>query len=45
MGPKDVDGMANSVEPDQTAPKPEQSDLGLHCCPNLPVQKLKNIFH
>ena len=35
---KDADGMANSIGPDQTAPK-EQSDLGLHCfhrsiCPN-----------
>ena len=26
MGPKDADGMADSVDPDQTAP-----DLGLHC--------------
>ena len=25
-----LSGMANSVDPDQTAPK-EQSDLGLHC--------------
>ena len=25
--------MANSVDPDQTAP--EQSDLGLHCLPSL----------
>ena len=25
-----IDGMANSVDPDQTAPK-EQSDLGLGC--------------
>ena len=36
--PKDPDGMANSVDPDQTAPK-EQSDLVLHfllrpICPN-----------
>ena len=29
MCPKDTDGMTNSVDPDQTAPK-EQSDLGLH---------------
>ena len=29
---KDVNGIANSVDPDQTAPK-EQSDLGLHCLP------------
>ena len=30
MRPKDVLRMANSVDPDQTAPKKEQSDLGLH---------------
>ena len=29
MSPNDADGMANSVDPDQTA----QSDLGLHCLP------------
>ena len=29
---KDADGMANSVDPDQTAPC-EQSDLGLLCLP------------
>ena len=28
MHPKDVEEMANSVDPDQ-----EQSDLGLHCLP------------
>ena len=28
--PKDADGMANNVDPDQTAPV-DQSDLGLHC--------------
>ena len=28
MSPKDADEMANSVDPDQTAP-----DLGLHCLP------------
>ena len=27
---KDADKIANSVDPDQTAPE-EQSDLGLHC--------------
>ena len=27
---KILSGMANSVDPDQTAPS-EQSDLGLHC--------------
>ena len=37
MRPKDADGMANSVESDQTAPYEEQSDLELHCllCPKL----------
>ena len=30
MRPKDADGMANSGDPEQTAPL-EQSDLGLHC--------------
>ena len=39
MHPKDIDGMANSVDPDQTASL-EQSDLGLHylfrpMCPNI----------
>ena len=29
MHPKDVDEVANGVDPDQTAPK-EQSDLSLH---------------
>ena len=33
MCPKGADGMANSVDPDQTAPLEEQSDLGLHCLP------------
>ena len=32
MGPNDADEMANSVDPDQTAPL-EQSDQGLHCLP------------
>ena len=31
ISPKDADRMANSADPDQTAP--EQSDLGLHCLP------------
>ena len=31
---KDADGMANSADPVQTAPK-EQSDLGLHCLLSL----------
>ena len=30
MPPKDVERMANRVDPDQTAPK-EQSDQNLHC--------------
>ena len=39
MPPKDVNRMASSVDPDQTAPK-EQSDQHLHClfrhlCPNI----------
>ena len=39
MPPKDVERMANNVDPDQTAPK-EQSDQNLHCllrhtCPNI----------
>ena len=28
MSPKDTNGMANNVDPDE-----EQSDLGLHCLP------------
>ena len=32
MCPKDADGMANSVDPDRTAPE-EQSDQGLHWLP------------
>ena len=31
--PKRADGMANSVDPDQTAPREDQSDLVLHCLP------------
>ena len=30
MYPKDADTMANCVDPDQTAPFKEQSDLGMH---------------
>ena len=38
MSPNDADRMANSVDPDQTAPREqsdleEQSDQGLHCLP------------
>ena len=36
MRPKDADGMANNVDPDQPA---SLSDLGLHCY--LSVQKLR----
>ena len=32
MHPKDADGMANSIDPDQTALE-EQSDLDRHCLP------------
>ena len=35
MSPTDAEGLASSVDPDQTAPL-EQSDLGLHCLP-IPV--------
>ena len=38
---KDADGMTNSVDPDQTAPK-EQSDLGLHCLLDLSVLVLRS---
>ena len=34
MSPKDADRMANSVDPDQTAP-----DLGLHCLPRPVCRK------
>ena len=39
MSVKDEDGLANSVDPNQTAPQ-EQSDLGRNCfltplCPNI----------
>ena len=39
MHPNDADGMANNIDPDQTAPD-EQSDLSLHCllgpiCPTI----------
>ena len=37
VSPNDADGMANSVDPDQT-------DLGLHCLPrHISVQKLRVI--
>ena len=34
MHPKDADSIANSEDPDQTAPLEEQSDLGLHYLPD-----------
>ena len=42
-------GMANNVDPDQTAPEQEQSDLGLHClhmplCQTLWCRKFKDIY-
>ena len=40
MSPNDADGMANSVDPDQTAP---QSDQGLHCLPRPIFRKLRII--
>ena len=42
MSPYDVDGLAKSEDPDQTAPLC-QSDLGLHCLPDLSVRKLRII--
>ena len=39
MSPEDADGIANSVDPDQTAPQ-EQSDLVCPVCPGISVQKL-----
>ena len=41
MHPKEEDGMANSVDPDQTAP---ESDLGLHCLPRPVFQKTWDHF-
>ena len=43
MHPKDADRMANSVNPDQTAPF-EWSDLGLHCLPDLFVHSLGSLM-
>ena len=37
---KFAEGIANSVVPDQPAPK-EQYPLDLHVCPDLSVQKLR----
>ena len=43
MGPNDADGMANNVDPDQTAPR---SSLIWVCtvCPGLAVRKLRIIM-
>ena len=41
MPPKDAEGMAKSVDPDQTA---EQSDLSLHCLLRPVCLSIKNIF-
>ena len=40
--PKNVDGMADSVDPDQTVPQ-ERSSLGPHCCPDLSIRKFRII--
>ena len=42
MSPNDADGMANSVDPDQTAPLAVRSGSALFC-PDLSVRKLRNI--
>ena len=42
MGRKDADGIANSVDPDQTAPRSSLSWV-YTVCPNLPVRKLRII--
>ena len=42
MSPDDADSMANSADPDQTAPLGQQSDLGLHCLPRHICPKTKD---
>ena len=44
MSPNDADGMANSADPDQTAPD-QRSSLIWVCtvCPGISVQKLRKI--
>ena len=43
MHPKDVAGIANSVDPDQTAPR--SSLIRVYTvCPDLSVRKLRNIM-
>ena len=44
MHPRDANGMANIVDPDQTAPFKEQSDLGLHCLLRLLCHNTLNIY-
>ena len=44
MCPKSADGMANSVDPDQTAPRSE-SDLGLHCQLRSMSEKLGSLWY
>ena len=41
MGPKEKDGMANTVVPDQAE---EQSDLGLHCLLRPVCPKIKDHY-
>ena len=46
MCPKDADGMANSVDPDQTAPPNSVGSDQIAppgVCPGLSVRKLRNI--
>ena len=43
MCPKDADGMANIVDPDQTAPL-EQSDQGCSVCSDLSVPIFRNFM-
>ena len=43
MLPKDAEGIANTVDPDQTAPQ-EQSDLGLHCLPGRACPKTEENY-
>ena len=45
MHPKDAEGIANSVDPDQTAPD-QTAPLIWVCtvCPDLSVRKLRNIM-
>ena len=44
MSPNDADGRANNAYPDQTAPREEQSDLGLHCLPRHICPKTKDHY-